>query len=508
VSSLSLKWKILLSVTVTCVAAVIVTTVVTVRSGIATTEETIIDDARTLARVLGQASTGAIAFGDQMTVDASLEALSVSPRVLGATVYAKGEPFATFIREGQTDDFPASAPSLGVSHTEGGVVVNEEITEDGRKIGTISMKISLSEVDALVTKAIAQAFWVVLLVSAVAAGLAWVVQQGTIKPINRVVRALQDISEGEGDLTRRLPVDGNDEIAQLARCFNTFVERLHSIISHVAETAQQVSGNADMLSQLSKESERSVHSQQSEIHEILAAIKEMTGVVEDVTYSVTETAAKASEADESAASGRTIVAKTTRQIDSLSKEIATASEVIDRLRNETVSIGSVLDVIRSIAEQTNLLALNAAIEAARAGEQGRGFAVVADEVRTLASRTQSSTTEIQEMIERLQIGSKEAVDMMAAGTAQASETLAYASEATDSLEDITGIVGVIRDRTNQIAAASEQQSATTKQISSNIDSISSAAVNTAESSSRITANAASLADVAERMTELVGRFKL
>ena len=206
--------------------------------------------------------------------------------------------------------------------------------------------------------------------------------------------------------------------------------------------------------------------------------------------------------------GKEIVQSTMSQIKNLSNEIITASEVIDRLRQETVDIGTVLDVIRGIAEQTNLLALNAAIEAARAGEQGRGFAVVADEVRTLASRTQSSTTEIREMIERLQTGSAEAVEMMTAGTAQADTSVARANEATDSLEDITQIVGVIRDRTNQIAAASEQQSAATQQIEVNIDSVSGVAISTAESSSRITANSANLADMAARMAELVGRFKV
>jgi methyl-accepting chemotaxis protein len=230
--------------------------------------------------------------------------------------------------------------------------------------------------------------------------------------------------------------------------------------------------------------------------------------VQDVTVSVTETADKSLQADDAAAVGRTLVVNTMGQITNLSGDIKTAAEVIDRLRQETVSIGSVLDVIRGIAEQTNLLALNAAIEAARAGEQGRGFAVVADEVRTLASKTQSSTTEIREMIERLQSGSREAVEMMAAGTNQAGNAVVQANDASHALENITEIVSVIRDRTNQIAAASEQQSAATRQIESNIDRISSVASHTAESSSRITTSTGNLAEMAARMAELVGRFRV
>ncbi len=511
-NNLSLKWKILLSVTVTCVLAVIVTTVVTARSGLDTTEETIIEDTRTLAKVLGEASIGAITFDDTATVTASLQALSVSERVTNAVIYTNGKPFAWYAQGADGNKFPVGVPrqprTESMVRTDGQVVLTEAIMDGNTKVGTISMRVDMSELNTIIGEAVVDAIWLVIIISIIAATLAYLVQASIIKPIKYVVRALRDISEGEGDLTRRLPVSGSDEIAELATCFNTFVERLHSIISSVADTAQEVNENATMVSQLSSENERAIKTQQSEIEQIVVAVKQMATVVQDVTISVSETAERASQADKSASSGKTIVINTTKQIEALAGEIRTASEVIDRLRNETVSIGSVLDVIRGIAEQTNLLALNAAIEAARAGEQGRGFAVVADEVRTLASRTQSSTTEIQDMIERLQVGSKEAVEMMAAGTAQASTSVEQAGEATRSLEDITGLVSVIRDRTNQVAAASEQQSAATKQIESNIDRISGAAENSAETSSRINSNITSLADTASSLSELVGRFKL
>ncbi len=507
-NNLSLKWKILLSVTVTCIAAVIVTTVVTVRSGIATVENTIIDDTRTLAEVLGEASVGAITFDDDMTVTASLEAVKVSERVMAATIYTDNTPFASYTREGANSRLPNRPNEPGIVEMGNSLILTEVIRSGGEKVGAIAMQVDLAEVDGIVAAAVRDAIWVVVIISIVAASLAYLVQASIVKPVNKIVRALRDISEGEGDLTRRLPVQGTDEISDLAACFNRFVEKLQEIIASVAETAHQVDESANILSQLSQENERSITSQQSDIQQIVTAIKEMAGVVQDVTQRVAETADNASQADKVAMDGKGIVQSTMSQIKSLSGDIKTASEVIDRLRQETVDIGTVLDVIRGIAEQTNLLALNAAIEAARAGEQGRGFAVVADEVRTLASRTQSSTTEIREMIERLQTGSAEAVEMMTAGTKQADASVTRANEATESLEDITQIVGVIRDRTNQIAAASEQQSAATQQIEVNIDSVSGVAISTAESSSRITANSANLADMAARMSKLVGRFKV
>lgn len=510
--NLSLKWKILLSVTLTCIVAVVVTTVVTVRSGIATTEAAIIEDTRTLAQVLGEASIGAMTFDDSATVSASLNALRVSPRVVSAVVYNNKTPFAWYEKGTDSKTLPrelATIPSLAGIQTEGRlVVISEDIKSEGATIGAISLRVDLSEVDAIVTAAFYSAVILVLVISLIAASLAYAVQLSIVRPVNNVVTALRDIAQGEGDLTRRLPVVGTDEISELSQCFNQFVERLQSIIASVAQTAREVSDSAISLSQMSHENETEIRLQQTDIQHIVGAVKEMTAVVQDVTISVTETADKSSQADSAATSGRTLVVNTMGQITHLSGDIKTAADVIDRLRQETVSIGSVLDVIRGIAEQTNLLALNAAIEAARAGEQGRGFAVVADEVRTLASKTQSSTTEIREMIERLQSGSHEAVEMMAAGTNQANAAVTQANDASHALERITEIVTVIRDRTNQIAAASEQQSAATRQIESNIDRVSLVATHTAESSSRITANTGKLTEMATRMAELVGRFRV
>lgn len=510
--NLSLKWKILLSVTLTCIAAVVVTTLVTVRAGIDRTEAAIIEDVRTLAEVLGEASIGAMTFDDTATVTASLNALRVSPRVLSAVIYSNNKPFAWYEKNAASKNAPTelsgSPRAVGIEAKGHFLTITEDIKSEGSKVGIISVHVDMSEIDEIVSAAAMSALMLIIVISLAAASLAYAVQLSIVRPVNEVVIALRDIAQGEGDLTRRLPEAGNDEVTELSRRFNQFVERLQSIIANVAQTAREVSSSASTLSQLSRDNENEIRTQQTEIQHIVGAVKEMANVVQDVTVSVSDTADKSLQADGAASAGKTLVVNTMGQITELSTDIKTAADVIDRLRNETVSIGSVLDVIRGIADQTNLLALNAAIEAARAGEQGRGFAVVADEVRTLASKTQSSTTEIREMIERLQSGAQQAVEMMTAGTSQANHAVVQASDASSALEHITEIVSVIRDRTNQIAAASEQQSAATRQIEINIDRISSVASHTANSSSRITGSTDNLADVAARMAELVGRFRV
>ncbi len=511
-NNLSLKWKILLSVTLTCIAAVIVTAVVTVRAGIERTQVAITDDMRTMALVLGEASIGAMTFDDSATVSASLSALRMSPRVLSAIVFSNNKPFAWYQKGSEAksvpSEFSGKARAVGIEYSDQSMIITEQIKSEGAVIGSISFNVDMAEIGEIVSAAVAKSLLLIVIISLVAVSLAYAVQLSIVRPVNEVVIALRDIAQGEGDLTRRLPETGNDEVTELSRRFNQFVNSLQSIIANVAGNAREVSNSASLLSRLSRDNENEIRTQQAEIHQVVVSVKEMANVVQDVTVSVSDTAEKSHQADGAAADGRKLVVNSMGQITALSSDIKTASEVIDRLRNETVSIGSVLDVIRGIADQTNLLALNAAIEAARAGEQGRGFAVVADEVRSLASKTQSSTTEIQKMIERLQSGAQQAVDMMSAGTTQANDAVVQASDASGALENITGIVSVIRDRTNQIAAASEQQSAATRQIETNIDRISSVASHTADSSSRISASTDNLAELAARMAELVGRFRV
>lgn len=513
--SLSLKWKVLLGVTITSIIAVVVSSVVSVNSETGRVKQAIERDTLTLARIVGSSASGAMAFGDTASAGATLQALSNSARVESAVIYGEnGAPFVWYVKGNPktSGDLPAGLPARAAGQSlkvqGGNLELFEPITSYGATAGTIYMKVQLDELNEAVSAAVWSSVATVLVISALAAAISFVIQASIVTPINAVVAALRDIAEGEGDLTRRLPVNSQDEVGQLARWFNTFIDRVHQIIVDFSATSTELNASATRLSDSARETERGVVSQLSEIQQVVAAVREMATVVEDVARNVSQTADNAEQADSEAMEGNRVVTATMAQIESLSRDINAASEVIDKLQQETDSIGSVLDVIRGIAEQTNLLALNAAIEAARAGEQGRGFAVVADEVRTLASRTQSSTQEIQQMIERLQTGALEAVQMMAKGTSQAKESVSQAEMASRSLVAITDGVSSIKDKTNQMASASEEQSAATREMERNMNSIAEVARQTSEGSVEIASSTASLAAMAAQMESIVKQFRI
>ena len=245
-----------------------------------------------------------------------------------------------------------------------------------------------------------------------------------------------------------------------------------------------------------------------ETEQVATAMNEMSATVAEVTQNATSAADATNTADVEAKTSNEVVQSSMQAIEQLSSEIQNAATVIKDVESDSEKIGSVLDVIKGIAEQTNLLALNAAIEAARAGEQGRGFAVVADEVRSLASRTQQSTTEIEEMIVRLQTGSRTAVEVMEKSQEQANISVDQSKEASHSLHVITKSVGIINEMNTQIATASEQQSATTEEINSNINNISHLAEDNATGANQTNLAANQVAELAEQLTQLVKQFKI
>lgn len=513
--SLSLKWKVMLAVTVTSIFAVVLSSVVLVRSESSRLSEAIVEDTKTLSKIIGGSTAGAMVFGDTTSAGATLLTLSNSPRVESAVIFDESNKvFVHYVKgsDKTSGSLPAGLPSRpsgnGVNDTGDYLEISESIIASGAKSGSIYMKVNKDELTSAAAAATGSAVVTVLVVSVIAVAISFLIQTGIVKPINGVVDALKDIAEGEGDLTRRLEVATDDEVGELAKWFNTFIERVHDIIADFSATATSLNQDANRLSETAKVTERGVVSQQAEIQQVVTAVREMASVVSDVAHNVTETASSAEEADGEAKAGNGVVQDTMAQIENLAKDINAASEVIDRLQQETDNIGSVLDVIRGIAEQTNLLALNAAIEAARAGEQGRGFAVVADEVRTLASRTQTSTQEIQEMIERLQGGAREAVQMMEKGTAQAGESVTRAEAASNSLSAITEGVSSIKDKTNQIASASEEQSAATREMENNMSNIAEISRQASEGSVDIAQSMSRLAEMASNMENTVKQFKI
>ena len=326
-------------------------------------------------------------------------------------------------------------------------------------------------------------------------------------PLRELLQRIRDIADGEGDLTQRVVVHSNDELGQLSRAVNTFLEQLQTLIRQVAESTLQVASAAEEMSAIASGQEKLVNEQYMAVDQVSTAATEMSAAIHEVADNAHSTADAAREADRQGHAAADVVSATMSDLRRLAADVEEAAGVINNLEQDTDKIGGVLSVIEGIAEQTNLLALNAAIEAARAGEQGRGFAVVADEVRALAARTQDSTRDIQQMIQKLQSGTGQAVAVMQRGAELAGQSVEKAGTTETSLNETSASVMRINDMAAQIAAACEEQSQTTEDIARNISGIRDLSNQAAQSSqeSRDASNA--LARLASTLQQQVGRFK-
>ena len=331
-----------------------------------------------------------------------------------------------------------------------------------------------------------------------------------VRPLECFTERMRDLAEGEGDLTIRVGGDSKkkDEFTAMAAAFDLFVSKIRDTVAGVQSAAVNLAEEAEKLTTVCGEAEHNVVRQRGDLDQVATAVTEMTASIHEVARTTNDASGRADETDRMAKHGHEVVDKTVTGIQELAREVERAVEVTRELESDSEAIGTILDVIRGIAEQTNLLALNAAIEAARAGEQGRGFAVVADEVRTLASRTQQSTEEIQQMIEKLQQSSRNATTVMEAGRSRTEASVAGVTEAGESLTGIAQSVSRIAALNGQIATASEEQTSVSEDINQRIVTIAQLAESSADGVEQTYAFSERLAHMAGELRASVEQFKV
>ncbi|USD35184.1 MULTISPECIES: methyl-accepting chemotaxis protein [Vibrio] len=328
------------------------------------------------------------------------------------------------------------------------------------------------------------------------------------RPIKSIAARFTDLGRGDGDLSQRIEVQSSDEIGQLSEGFNGFIEKIHESMKEVASTSGALQTAADSVSHKANTTHDNSQIQRDQTIQVVTAINEMGATISEIASNAATAAETANQASDNTQVGQSVVNKAKDAISRLAMDIENTGQVVEQLASTTQEIGSILDVIRDISEQTNLLALNAAIEAARAGEQGRGFAVVADEVRNLASRTADSTEEIQKMINQLQSDAKDAVTAMEAGKSVTHEGVSSSDEAVEVLVNISERIHDISDRNTQVATATEEQSTVVHTINQNIEEINAINEVTTSTAEELAAASSDLKELSERLDRMVGSFKL
>jgi methyl-accepting chemotaxis protein len=383
------------------------------------------------------------------------------------------------------------------------------IVYNGANIGSYDISFSTQELSDTLRRQLHTTLYTVLaLLAASLVTVYLLIRSMVLAPVDEVTRSLATIASGGGDLTRRLPTDSQNEIAALAHNFNRVMEHIADIIRNVIQVNDKVRVNVNKMSGATESTVNSTSQQLREIELVATAVEELSASANEIARHAGDTAERTSATSILAEEGNAIVNLSLENVNRLTGQIESTAQKIQVLKNNSVNIGSVMEVIRTIAEQTNLLALNAAIEAARAGEQGRGFAVVADEVRSLAQKTRSSTEEIESIIVQLQRAADEAHQAMSTSTASARETIDTASKVGGALDKIRANIGIINNMNHQIATASHQQSSVANEVSKNITAIHGLSENVVENAQVVNHSGSQLINETSELKKQIDSFKV
>nr|WP_248799828.1 methyl-accepting chemotaxis protein [Pseudomonas sp. MWU13-2105] len=448
----------------------------------------------------------------------SLSALSFAGNGYAFLVSADGKilvhPDKALVMKNLSDAYPRDTPRIGneISETEVNgktrIVAFAPIKGLSSVTWYVGLSVDKDKAFSMLSKFRSSAAVATTVAVLIIIALLGLLIRALMQPLHVMTRAMQDIADGEGDLTRRLTIESQDEFGLLGSAFNRFVERIHTSIREVSSATQQVNEVALRVVSASNSSMLNSDEQANRTNSVAAAINQLGAAAQEIARNAAQASTQASDARGLAADGQQVVERSIKAMHQLSEMLATSSTNIESLNSKTVNIGQILEVITSISQQTNLLALNAAIEAARAGEAGRGFAVVADEVRNLAHRTQESAQQVQTMIEELQVGARESVGTMGQSQRHSQESVEIANLAGERLSSVTLRIGEIDGMNQSVATATEEQTSVVESINMDISEINTLNQEGVENLQSTLRACADLEQQAARLKQLVGSFRI